>query len=231
VEQEPLYDQIDFERKLNFGNPRDSVVENIDLIGTSFSIYRCPSDTCPDSHSFSAYASYYPEIPALAISNYVANGTSCLPCYFGFLREQDIGYAGCPNGPTGVLFRNSDTRMKDLRDGSTYTFLVGERVCGKANQECKWEGTAYWPGSPGPVSYELSCWAGLMTAAVDVYFEDHPKCIQMINGHAYGFSSRHPGGVQLALCDGSVRWVTEGVQKETLVSLMEIQDGRVVSGF
>jgi prepilin-type processing-associated H-X9-DG protein len=50
----------------------------------------------------------------------------------------------------------------------------------------------------------------------------------MINGHWAGYSSDHPSGVQIAMCDGSVRFLEETVQIFSLGSLIQIQDGNIV---
>ena len=81
---------------------------------------------------------FTPPIPQLAISNYVGSGTTCLVCYYGQVpdRADDGGMtpAFCRELPTkiplkklskqnGALFRNSDTSLRHITDGSSHSFL------------------------------------------------------------------------------------------------------------
>jgi hypothetical protein len=51
----------------------------------------------------------------------------------------------------------------------------------------------------------------------------------MINGHWAGYSSAHPAGVQVVLCDGSVQFIEESVQVFPLASLIQVADGNVIT--
>jgi len=44
------------------------------------------------------------------------------------------------------------------------------------------------------------------------------------------FSSNHPGGVNFAFCDGSVRFVSENIPLVTLQGLSTRASGEVISG-
>ncbi len=46
-----------------------------------------------------------------------------------------------------------------------------------------------------------------------------------------GYKSRHPGGVNFAFCDGSVRFISQYINMETYVYLSGRKDGRVVPSF
>ena len=46
-----------------------------------------------------------------------------------------------------------------------------------------------------------------------------------------GFKSKHPGGVQFVLCDGSVRFISEGIDLKTYHRLGERSDEQVVGKF
>ncbi len=220
VEEQSIYDQFDFTRAASSGTPGDDRVENIDLIGSNLTIFRCPSDT-PDSDfgSFAEYGAFNPEIPAIAISNYVGSGSICQPCHFGWYVAGQTDPSGCPFGITGVLYRDSDTNLGKITDGSTHTFLVGERKFGGSGNG------PYWAGLPGPSSNQTACWAGLVTAHLRSL---HQSTLPMINGHWIGFSSHHPAGVQVVLCDGAVKFVNEAIQMFPLASMIQIQDGNVV---
>jgi prepilin-type N-terminal cleavage/methylation domain-containing protein/prepilin-type processing-associated H-X9-DG protein len=224
VEQRPLFDQFDLSQKLHAGSP-GGAVDNLDLIGVSLPLYRCPSDLGPPTEEYPAYSGFYPEIPALAVSNYVGSGTNCDPCYYGQFQPGDTHPFGCPRGVTGVFFRNSETTIGQITDGTSHTLLVGERANDVRYGQ---KSTAYWAGPPGAVSNKLACWAGLMTAASRHTYGSGPERNQMINGHIYGLSGSHPGGVQAGFADGSVRFVGENLSQLLAIRLVEINDGEIV---
>jgi prepilin-type N-terminal cleavage/methylation domain-containing protein len=217
LEQSPLHGQFDDEKQSTFGTP-GGAVENIDLIATVLPNYRCPSDSEGAATAYwASFLPYNPEIPALAASNYVGSSSVCQPCHFGWFVEGQTASA-CPSGLTGVMYRNSETAISNITDGTTHTFLVGERRFT--------EGTPgpYWASLPGPSSNKTACWSGSVTA----HLRDlHDMGLPMINGHWVGFSSYHPAGVEVVMCDGSVRTVGENLQIKTLATLIEIQDARV----
>lgn len=220
VEQQPLYDQFDQERPASSGTP-GGAVDNIDLIATDLSIYRCPSDDPdPAFGEFAAYSEFNPEIPKFAISNYVGTASICQPCHFGWFVPGQTNPTGCPFGMTGALYRNSQVSTDDITDGTSQTLLVGERMFRGSSSG------PYWAGLPGPTSNKTSCWAGLVTAHLRTLHEPN---LPMINGHWAGYSSAHPAGVQVVLCDGSVQFIEESVQVFPLASLIQVADGNVIT--
>jgi prepilin-type processing-associated H-X9-DG protein len=61
------------------------------------------------------------------------------------------------------------------------------------------------------------------------------------NGYAYGnnranwpfawvFSSFHPGGLNMGMCDGSVKWIKNSINLYTWSALATIAGGEVIDG-
>ncbi len=241
LEEQALFDQLDFEKKSTHGTP-GGVIENIDLIGTPLGIYRCPSDQAESgTQEIAGNGSFTPFIPALAISNYVASGTSCLVCNYGQVPDTSDGggstLAYCRELPTnaplkkmtkqnGALFRNSETSLKDITDGSSHSFLIGERRSGEVTlgNGNTYRYQSFWPTLPGPSSNQQACYAGLAIAATRF---EQALSAPMINGHPFGFASEHAGGVQVAYCDGSARFLTSDIDEFTVEYLVRIADGEV----
>lgn len=152
------------------------------------SAYRCPSDPCDDyvdgvnSGVERVWTNYDP--PA---SNYMGN----------------LGLYNAPgNVPNnGVLFGNSYIGFRDILDGTSNVFAVGERSA------------ELWP--------EPGTWLGVQNALPTdngMYFTVgnviHPINTEIAADARDGFSSSHPGGAMFVFCDGSVHFLSETIDSD-----------------
>ena len=242
LEEQGVHDQFNFKLKSTAGTP-GGAVENIDLIGLPLAIFRCPSDEADAPVvSIAGNGNFTPPIPQLAISNYVGSGTTCLVCYYGQVpdRADDGGItpAFCRELPTkiplkklskqnGALFRNSNTSLKHITDGASHSFLIGERRSGEVvlGDNNRYVYQAFWATLPAPSSYQQACYAGLAIAATRF---ENALLAPMINGHPWGFSSNHSGGVQVLFCDGSARFVRDDIDEFTVEYLVRIADNETL---
>lgn len=112
------------------------------------------------------------------------------------------------NPNTGIFYGNSNVRIADIMDGTSTTILVGERD----TFYCR-SGT--WAGVRNPQGAQSR---GVYVVAA----HSHPVINQDTNviawntndiGCGQGYSSLHPGGIQVALCDASVRFVSETIHQ------------------
>ena len=102
LEQSNLYDRLDFSSNLDEGR-------NPEFISQSLELFRCPSDGYPATYT--TRSSHL----ALGVSNYPGLG----------------GQTICEFNDTGLFGLNTSTRIRDIRDGTSNTFAVGERVAGQ----------------------------------------------------------------------------------------------------
>jgi prepilin-type processing-associated H-X9-DG protein len=109
----------------------------------------------------------------------------------------------CEN--TGVFYGNSVISTKQITDGTSKTFLVGERD--KFCLAATWIGVRY---PYGPDSWS-SNWA-----MAHVYYPLNHPFTGAHNTCTEAFSSAHPGGAYFGFCDGSVRWVRDDINSDTL---------------
>jgi prepilin-type processing-associated H-X9-DG protein len=96
-------------------------------------------------------------------------------------------------------------RMQDITDGSSNTLMLGERdtqIC----QSGTWIGVRN-PGANG--TRGLNVVAGNVHVRINT--PDPPITWSASNGCLQGFSSLHPGGANFALCDGSVRFISNNI--------------------
>jgi prepilin-type processing-associated H-X9-DG protein len=144
-----------------------------------------------------------------AVSNYVANrGT----------EYRDFALAGPDTH--GVFMENTAKRMTDITDGTSNTFMIGERD----TPNCK-SGT--WMGVRNPAgSGTRGFYNVLGTVHVKLNQADPPIAWNdtTVGGCYMGFSSLHPGGANFALCDASVRFITNNIDFTPFVPSAALHD-------
>jgi prepilin-type N-terminal cleavage/methylation domain-containing protein/prepilin-type processing-associated H-X9-DG protein len=205
LEQTTMFDAmqangVDLDTLLrNTGNPQVQALPKQTL-----SVYRCPSDTAPDLNTKREwdvpYSSFFGNQPVhLATANYVAvSGTRWSTPEQWIVEGRD---------PFGTFWGDSRVRFRDVTDGLSNTILVGER-----DWELGW--AANWIGQRNYTGTGI--WGSRQNLAIlDVKINDP---VLQPNGNpavSRGFSSRHTGGAQFLLGDGSVRFISENIQFNT----------------
>jgi hypothetical protein len=166
-------------------------------------------------------------------------------------------YAGCHHDVEapidvdnhGVLFLNSSISYEDITDGRSHTLFLGE-LADPPGPDSWISGTRAtlrnaghrvneWMTTPLPSSLTgSSLGAG---GAYDV--EEEPADAAEASGGESppppeeellavgGFGSEHAQGAHVALGDGSVRFVSDRIDDETLRRLAHRADGQLIEGF
>jgi prepilin-type N-terminal cleavage/methylation domain-containing protein/prepilin-type processing-associated H-X9-DG protein len=181
-----------------------------ELFQTKIATYRCPADTTP--HVNSLRGNY-------GTSNYSGNfGPVAPPRWLpGRMSAGWSGQADTPLKTDGIMCLNSKVRLRDVTDGVSNTLMAGERSVTS--------GAGIWVGVGGN-EFEndqvTDCSAG-----------------NEINTGFASFSSRHVGGANFVLADGSVRFLSEkidsragsGAAMGTYQKLSNRRDNQVVGEF
>ncbi len=138
--------------------------------------------------------------------------------------------------PGGMFGEQTSRRFRDAIDGTSNTLLASEGMIRGATGGGWGELGGYWGGAPHG-SFAFSTGETPNTTVPDrvyscksVTFRNAP----CENGNAGGLPGRwnfarsyHPGGVQATLCDASVRFVSESVDRQTWRNLGNRDEGGV----
>lgn len=189
------------------------------IMSSPFSAFLCPSDINPgiaDGDRGDIQDSDGVEY-ATATTNYIAMN-----------RSGGITVQGRASSE-GLFTVHSRVKIRDITDGTSNTIALGERA---------WQFTA----TNGAVQEPRAGLALMVRSSDDSACDDH-SCgltdgmgivdtgLNRNTRDEQGFSSLHTGGVQFVLADGSVRFISENVDQDTLENVADRNDGNVIGEY
>lgn len=201
MDQSPLYSKINFNLDINNG------AQTPGLIDIVMPAYVCVSDPGPNTFELEEEGSPGTVLAKLARANYI-----------GVFGSQELDYCetvspGTNCRSTGLFYQNSNTRFRDITDGTSQTLFVGER---RTNPTAGWYST--WVGAVPKGEETFSRVLG----ATDHVPNDPAS-------HFDDFSSNHTGGAQFLFGDGRVRFISENIDKNVYQSLSSFRGGELTS--
>ena len=208
LEQTQIAEQFDYERPI--WDPSNQAAREL-----AVQVFLCPSDT------FSSDAFVIRDENAISIEQYAA---SSYAANWG-PADQSINLDDTPLESRGVFYRNSATRVSAIFDGLSNTLAFGERHNGPIPSS--------QPTSGGHTVFE-NAWSAAVRD-VDELDDDHGHMVlfetqfrpNQIDGDDKGLAAPHEGLCQFALCDGSVRAITEHIDA-AVYDALATRDGREV---
>ncbi|MFO0865545.1 MAG: DUF1559 domain-containing protein [Gemmataceae bacterium] len=223
IEQGPLFNSTPIT-----GYPMDWTTGNYLAAAQSpVPIFKCPSSTDATTVSSQGIGARVPASYGVVITGAIGNpsslsGENC--------NHMDDGSAGGSNYTvagknfnllnhtrfTGAFNQNSKYNMASITDGTSNTAMIGERYRNGGTVDS----SGYWNiGSP-------SC-QNMHSQASGSF---GPPLNSTDNGcYGYiGFRSRHTGGVNFAMFDGSIRFITDSVSDATRLGLGSRAGGEVL---
>ncbi|MBD3674060.1 MAG: DUF1559 domain-containing protein [Planctomycetaceae bacterium] len=231
IEQGAAYNQLSFDETFR----GDQVTTNTKVLGgLVFDTMICPSNTVDPlkNNAYGAngqrmqYATYL--AIAGAVDTSMSNNAPAGKCnsYYGW---------HCNNGP---MLINEKVGFKDIVDGTSNCLLVGE-------QSGRDEGMLYgdrrngyrggWHGTDQTTN-TANFVTGIGSGITPIQYPLNSTCndfwaCQVPYLNSAILNSEHTGGVQFALADGSVRFISENIDLTNLKRLAMKSDGQVVGEF
>jgi prepilin-type N-terminal cleavage/methylation domain-containing protein/prepilin-type processing-associated H-X9-DG protein len=214
LEATALAEGYNYDQQFNFHT-------NGPLCNTPLSVYYCPSDR-PGAKS-----GFNPSRPfeQVCTPNYVINwGTTT---YMNAGRRAPFGWLSGWNWSTSVPYC---TQIASIRDGTSTTLLMSEVAL--PPQDGSPDNRAHRFNDVGAPGFMTRTTPNSSVPDEIERCEPYLPCRVSVRGAmSLAARSRHPGGVVVALCDGSVRFVTDSVDIGTWQALSTMADGDLVGEY
>ena len=214
LEQEPIWNKVDFKVSMNHAN---NALARASLIP----VFTCPSDAQSSAP------------PNRAPTNYRVNQGSGVLWGLPPTNASNVNY-GMP-APNGVFFQDSAITMAEIVDGTSNTAMVSEHLKGDHTNANWHKADTFQPGTHPANADEAmqQCYAIDITNiafqgyssigapwlegyhSTTIYFHSLPpngrSCMFPPGRIATTASSGHPKGINLGLCDASVRFLADSI--------------------
>lgn len=215
VEQMNLYQQ---------GRVPSQTIEGSGIAAWQIKLFLCPSDDSSwsgprtDAGNLSGFPVGQSNYKGVSGANWGADSSLGLPTIITNWpnRGTNGSYDGLDNGD-GIMFRSDyriPTRIADIKDGSSNTFMLGEDIP-TLNQYCSWP---YANNAYGTCAIPPNAKSASGTAFPS---SDWPN--------TWSFRSRHPSGLNFAYADGSVHFIDNAIDLSVYRAMATIAGGEAVA--
>jgi prepilin-type processing-associated H-X9-DG protein len=218
VETFPYFEQANLYSRWDYNDYRNNLAAGINATTAQvLKVMLCPSDPLPNSVFYGQFASDW-QNGFYGLSSYGGNGGR---------RSAGNSQVVPETSPTkdGIIFRDGRVRIADVTDGTSTTFLLGERY----HRDPEFDRIT-WNTENGPMA-EVGIWATVvnlprhltLSPPVPINYQVPPSTpvgdpLTIFN-RVCAYGSGHPGGANFALADGSVRFLSEQTPVDILQAL------------
>lgn len=195
---------------------------------TPFAVYACPSDplgNTPYSSSLNVINANYEGVcgnvnsPIRANNNYGPNSRHRVICLAGGSCIEPINSSNPGAEYNGVFSYGTKVTIGGVSDGTSGTLMVGERAVDPSHS---WGWTLTGTEGDSMLGTGAPMWQGQFTATATPPYNWQFSPV---------FSSRHVGGAQFVLADGSVRFLSNTINFATFNALGTRAGGEVTGDF
>jgi prepilin-type N-terminal cleavage/methylation domain-containing protein/prepilin-type processing-associated H-X9-DG protein len=246
----PYIEQENIRKRINVKTPW--FLFPPEIAQTIVPVFTCPSDVSDNPITFRSVTSLgVPVGDTFAISSYGQSmGYDDAVCFASGLGAKSA------NEHTGVFYVHSKTQFRDITDGTSNTFAIGEAASGF--RMCEGIGCTGPDVGPAAHSWLINGTNKEHFLALGIHYSGSlASTVEPINKplatesyyHAISapldcrpswrggphwatnFRSFHTGGAQFAFCDGSVHFLSENIDMGTYRALSTIGGGEVIGEF
>jgi prepilin-type N-terminal cleavage/methylation domain-containing protein/prepilin-type processing-associated H-X9-DG protein len=234
IEQRPLYDLGAGASLVPYSNPT-RLAANAKRIQTPLAAFNCPTRRQSVVFGLGFAGAMYVNWSLVTGQNrtdYAANvgdlaETVSWTCPGSYPIPASFNWNSVPIC-TGVMYQHSQTTTAQISDGTSVTYLAGEKYVDPDYYMTGQDPGDDWNMFVGQQD-DVSRSVGYPSGNTFVYYPP----MQDTPGNAAGrniFGSAHANGLHMAFCDGSVQMINFSIEKETHRRLGNRMDGLTVDG-
>ena len=238
IEQQPLHDLG------ATGSSMTLQAANVIRLSTVLTGLHCPSRRPAQLYpcNMSVGPTKYKPLPSGPISNaarsdYAINGGDYLqwhihsPVDLADGDRSDFSWDDMSH-QTGISHQRSEVALSAIRDGTSNTFLIGEKYINLDHyadgQDLGDSETMY-----GADDLDMIRWTGIDGTVGDATTNNLPRQDRSTPGYSEGadvqwFGSAHADGFNMSLCDGSVCTISYSIDAKTYRCLGNREDGKII---
>lgn len=219
IEQQPLYNTLQWAEANNWDI--DNTPNEL-ACSTKIKIFRCPSAAIPEFVDNQSIAKRVPSCYRGVASSTADSDDPGTSTAGRHLELTDL---------EGIFYGNSEIKFKNITDGTSNTFMVGE---------CYWETFSqdgnqmdfWYIGSP-----QIDPWPGSATEYSEFVASTgvpmNARTVAGASGYVkeLSFTSFHPVGAMFTFADGSVRFITYSIERPTYQGLGSRDGGEVLKNY